>query len=258
MIDRLQSAPSVRPATNNSENTLRPWWCLELSIVEYCATRQLQQRIVAASAAGHLETDVVLLLEHQPVFTLGRRALRDHLLVSDTFLATRGIPLVATERGGDITYHGPGQLVIYPIVNLRRQKLGAAAYVERLEELMLGLAAEYGVTASRCALNRGVWVGSQKLGSIGVAVSRGIAYHGLAFNVALDLTPFGWINPCGLTGVSMTSLVRQAGVEVSMAAVRQSARRQIETLFGCRLTRPNENKLERLLAGSEPAEAILP
>jgi lipoate-protein ligase B len=244
------SETGTLPTRGDAARGESPWLCLELPTVEYRAARLLQQRIVAARLAGHFLAEVALVLEHHPVFTLGRRAGRGNLLVSDRFLDSRGIPLEPAERGGDITYHGPGQLVIYPIVDLRRLKLGVAAYVERLEEVMIRLAADQGVRATRSSLNHGVWVGDHKLGSLGVAVRRGIAFHGLALNVALPLEPFTWIHPCGLAGVSMTCLARETGRSVAMAAVRQSARRQLASVFGCRLDAVSVQELQALL---EPA-----
>ena len=116
-----------------------------------------------------------------------------------------------------ITYHGPGQLVAYPIFNLKRAGLGVAQFVSQLEQVMIDTAARWNVTARRDSKNRGVWVGGQKLGSIGISVRRGISFHGLALNINTDLEPFTWINPCGLAGVSMTSVAQQLGQPISMA-----------------------------------------
>jgi len=202
-----------------------------LGLVDYQAVRELQLRLVAARLA-HQTDDVILVTEHPPVFTLGRRGRRDHLLVSASFLAERGIEVAQVERGGDITYHGPGQLVIYPVLDLRRMRRSVTEHVCCLEELMLRLAADCGVTAQRDDRGRGVWCGGAKLGSVGIAVRHGVAYHGLALNVDPSLVPFTWINPCGLSGVRMTSLARESGREVTVDAAIRHLPQHLQDLFG--------------------------
>jgi len=182
----------------------------------YREALELQHRLVAARRAGRIASDVLLVLEHPPVFTLGRRGGRENLLVSDEYLQRRGVAVVPVERGGNITYHGPGQLVAYPIFDLRAARVGVADFVFRLEEAMLRTARQWNVAAQRNSLNRGIWVGPNKMGSIGLAIRRGVTYHGLAFNVETDLTPFGWINPCGLHNVGVTSLQQEAGRPVPL------------------------------------------
>jgi lipoate-protein ligase B len=150
----------------------------------------LQLRLVEARIQGQMTQDILLLLEHPPVFTLGKRGGRENLLVSEDVLVQSGIPIVQIERGGNITFHGPGQLVVYPIVHLPSFGLGVVDMVERLEELMIRTCAAWDVSAGRNALNRGAWVGLKKIGSIGIAVRRGVSFHGLALNVNLDLKPF--------------------------------------------------------------------
>ncbi len=177
----------------------------------YTPILELQHRLVAARYRGVIENDVILLLQHQPVFTLGHNGGRENLVVSDAFLRQKGIQVVQAERGGNITYHGPGQLIAYPVLNLRSRRIRVATYVFLLEEAMLRTAADVGVRAERNPRNPGVWVGGKKLGSVGIAVRHGITYHGLALNVDLSLEPFSWIRPCGLKGVAMTSL-KEAGV----------------------------------------------
>lgn len=186
--------------------------------LEYRRALALQRRIVDARWHGQLDRDVLLLLEHPAVFTLGRRGGRDNLGVSRDFLDQRGIAVVHVERGGDITYHGPGQIVGYPIITLRGSPLSVTDYVTALEEIMIRTAADFGVAAARDPRNRGVWVENCKLGSIGISIRRGISFHGFAFNVNTDLAPFGWINPCGLRGVGATSLERELGAPVCLEA----------------------------------------
>ncbi len=178
--------------------------------------------------------DIFLFVEHLPVFTLGRNCGLKGLLVDETVLREKGIALCRVDRGGDITWHGPGQLVIYPIISLRAAGLGVAEYVSLLEELMIRLAALFGVTAGRDQRNHGAWVGNNKIGSIGIHVGHGITSHGLAFNIDPDLSHFALINPCGLQQVGVTSLAGE-GAAVSFAEVKTAAVGLIEELFSCRL-----------------------
>ena len=152
------------------------------------------------------QENVCLITEHQPVFTIGRHGSVENVTVSETFLQERDIELIRIERGGEVTYHGPGQIVCYPIINLRKIGISVVEYVHTLEQVMLNVVAFFGLKAGRDSRNHGIWVGDQKLGSVGIAVRHGISYHGLALNVNLDLEPFSWVNPCGLTGISMSSM----------------------------------------------------
>jgi len=203
----------------------------DLGQMAYAKVHQLQVALAAQRRQGGLEHDLFLAVEHPPVFTLGRRGGREHLGVSEPFLTSRNIDLVAIERGGDITYHGPGQLVVYPIVDLRRARLSVGEYVDRLEEVMQGIAADFGVIAGRDERNRGVWVGNSKLGSIGIAIRHGISFHGLALNVNTDLEPFDWINPCGLRDIGMTSLTRERGAACPMDLVQLRLRDHLARIF---------------------------
>ncbi len=205
---------------------------VELPVTHYREALELQRGIVAAKNSRTLDCDVILILEHEAVFTLGRRGARDNLTVSETFLEKKGIPVVHAERGGDITYHGPGQLVGYPIINLRTLRLPVTDYVSGLEESMLRTAADFSVAAERNPINRGIWAGDSKLGSVGISIRRGVAFHGFAFNVNLLLEPFGWINPCGLKDVSITSLAEALSRTVSMRQARRRMRRHLSAVFG--------------------------
>ena len=211
--------------------TPQPWLLLDLPLLDYSSAQALQQRLVAAKRAGKLEADLLLLLEHPPVFTLGNRGGLVHLKVAPEFLAERGIPLLTTERGGEITYHGPGQVVAYPIFDLRRAGLGVAAYVALLEETMIRAVGEFAVAARRQPQRAGVWCGEGKIGSLGLRVRGGIACHGMALNVALALTPFSWIEPCGLAGARVSSLAAEAGRAISVAEFRTCLLRQFQLLF---------------------------
>src|SRR5215469_4221313 len=174
-----------------------------LGRVEYEPTWRAMQRFTAERAAS--TPDEIWLLEHPPVFTLGVNASRAHLL------APGDIPVVQIDRGGHVTYHGPGQLVVYPLIDLRRAALGVREFVSALERAVIDLAADYGIAAEARREAPGVYVGGRKLASVGVRVRRGGSFHGLALNVALDLEPFGRINPCGYAGLRMTQLSELGG-----------------------------------------------
>jgi lipoate-protein ligase B len=216
-------------------NTAHAWTAVNLGRMPYPDAWDLQLKLVEARAHGRGGTDVILLVEHPPVFTLGRRGGRENLLVPEDRLRQSGIAIVQVERGGNITYHGPGQLVVYPIVHLPGLGLGVVDWVNRLEEVMIRTCAAWGVAAGRNALNRGAWVGMKKIGSIGIAVRRGVSFHGLALNVNPDLTPFGWIQPCGLEGVGVTSIAQEVGRPVAIKEAWAAVERNIETVFGIRL-----------------------
>ena len=213
------------------QNSNNQWTRIDLGVVPYDEALERQYRIAAEVRTGE-RTGTVLFLEHAPVFTLGKRGGRENLTVSDEFLAERGVAVFETERGGNITYHGPGQLVVYPIIKLKATGLGVADYVHKLEEAMLRTAAGCGIRAERDDRNRGVWIGNNKLGSIGIAVKRGVALHGLALNVVTDLTPFGWINPCGLTDVGIISLAGAGATDITVEKARGRMAEHLSTLFG--------------------------
>ena len=239
-----------QPETRNSQPATRnPDLCyaVNLGCMDYKAAWKLQTEIVSARVKGIIDTDIILFLEHPAVFTLGRRGGRDHLLVSEEFLKTSGIPIVQVERGGHITFHGPGQLVAYPIVNLRARSIGVVDFVTALEDIMLATVQTWGIEAERNPANRGIWVGNNKLGSIGLAIRKGISFHGLALNVNIDLAPFSWIQPCGLEGVCMTSIQQELGRELSMDDVCTVVKRQFESVLNLNLTATSFSDLQQQL-----------
>ena len=211
------------------------WLAIDLPQTDYGLAQALQVKCVAAKRAGRISSDLMLLLEHPAVFTLGRNGGRENLMVSDAFLKEAGVSVVPSERGGNITYHGPGQIVGYPVVDLVRARMGVTDYVAALEEVMIAVAGEWGVAATRDTRNRGVWVDGAKVGSIGLCLRRGTTFHGFALNVNNDLTPFQWINPCGLAGVRMISLGQAAGRDIPMDHLRQSVWRKVGEIFGVAL-----------------------
>jgi len=229
---RNQASP---PATPRQAPKPETWLWVELPIIEYQKARDLQSYLVSARKDKIIDSNIILILEHPPVFTLGRRGGLENLCVSESFLEKSKIPVIHVERGGDITFHGPGQIVVYPIINLEKAKLAVTDYVSNLEEVMIQTAKDTGVQAQRNGLNRGIWVGKKKLGSIGIAVRRGISFHGMALNVNLPLEPFNWINPCGLQNIKMTTIQQELSHPVSMPHVRQTIKQRFESVFGIEL-----------------------
>jgi lipoate-protein ligase B len=230
-------------------------YLVNIPSMEYERALAFQRAIVADRIAGNFTGDVVLILEHPQVFTLGRRGGLDNLTVKRRFLQERGIGLVQVERGGDITFHGPGQLVIYPIIDLKAHSLPVVDFVAGLEEVMIRTAMDWGIAAKGDPQNRGVWIGKTKIGSIGITIRRGISFHGLAFNVNSDLTPFAWINPCGLKDIEVTSMAAQLGGRVSMEAVRDAAAAHLAGIFGLSLVTMALEDLESRLHVKQHAQA---
>lgn len=229
---------------------------LYLGRVAYDESLRLQEELAALRLEGRME-NVLLLLEHPPVLTLGRNARRENVLASDEVLASRGVTLHEINRGGDVTYHGPGQLVGYPIFDLRSLhnanggRLGPVDFVRMMEEALIRLCGVYGVRAGRIAGLTGVWCGlhgseetgtsagsrgkERKIGAIGIHVARGITSHGFAFNVRTDLRDFQLINPCGITDKPVTSLEREIPEGVILPGLEEiahQAARQFGQVFG--------------------------
>ena len=186
--------------------------------VEYEDGLVLQQHRVEARQRGEVE-DALFLLEHPPVITLGRGADNSNVLLNAEALRRRGVRVFPTGRGGDVTYHGPGQVVGYPILDLKPDRRDVHRYVRDLEEVLIRTAADLGVEAERVDGLTGVWVGREKLAAIGVRISRWVTSHGFAFNVATDLSFFDLIVPCGIQGRGVTSLARQLGREIPLEEV---------------------------------------
>jgi lipoyl(octanoyl) transferase len=193
-------------------------WIVRAGILPYEEARQAQKRIEAARLDGAVP-DVLLLLEHPPVYTKGRRAEAGELPMGEDWYRMQGIEVRETDRGGRVTYHGPGQLVGYPIVDLRAMDDDVHTYVRRMEEMVISALAEHGVEAEAVEGLTGIWTPERrKIGSIGVHVHRGVTTHGFAVNVRNDLQPFEWIVPCGIEGCQVTSLTRELGSEQSLDA----------------------------------------
>jgi lipoyl(octanoyl) transferase len=206
-----------------------------LGVVPYLEALDLQRSLVEERRAGRIP-DTLLLLQHPPVLTLGVRGDggRSHILATDEALAARGIAVHETGRGGDITYHGPGQIVGYPIVDLNPDRRDVHQYVRDLEEVLIRTAADYAVTAGRVEGLTGVWVGREKLAAIGVRLARWITSHGFALNVSTDLDHFNLIVPCGIPDRGVTSLERLLGRTVELADVVERVTRHFCKVFSVR------------------------
>ncbi|HVL68944.1 MAG TPA: lipoyl(octanoyl) transferase LipB [Vicinamibacterales bacterium] len=194
-----------------------------LGVVSYADGLELQKELVERRRAGEVP-DQLLLLEHPPVITLGVKTRNDrsHIVASPDALMAAGVDVFETGRGGDVTYHGPGQLVGYPILDLKPDRCDVHQYVRDLEEVMIRTAAAFGVTAARMNGLTGAWVGNEKLAAIGVRIARWITSHGFAFNVNTTLTHFDLIVPCGISDKGVTSLQKLLGREIAIAAVEDA------------------------------------
>jgi lipoyl(octanoyl) transferase len=247
---------------------------IDLGIVEYGAAWELQRRLVGARKMGFIP-DVLLLCEHPHVITLGRSGKLANLRASDRILRQMGVSFFETDRGGDITYHGPGQLVGYPILNLGEIRRDVAWYVRGLEEAMIRATAEFGIASKRVHGLTGVWVDvlrnskevkevnefeevkdEEKLGAIGVHLSRWVTSHGFAYNVSTDLRYFDLIVPCGIAGKRATSLEKLLGLQVEMTEVAPRVAAHLGEIFGLELRAASRHDLDELLRTFEERTAL--
>lgn len=213
---------------------------LQLGTIDYATGLKLQQKLVELRKNGQIG-DVLLLLEHTPVITLGRNAKAKNIVASPEFLAQRGVEVSECDRGGDVTFHGPGQLVAYPIFDLRgfpahdgkRKTLGVIEYVRRLEDVLIRTCADFQIPTKRIPGLTGVWTEQPeaKIAALGVHISRGVTSHGVALNVSTDLTYFNLIVPCGIESKPVTSMERELGRVVSIDEVANSVSRNFGTVF---------------------------
>jgi lipoyl(octanoyl) transferase len=229
-------------------------WVVQLGRVDYREALALQERVRDARQAERVP-DVLLLLEHPPVYTRGRRSDAAELPMGEEWYRRQGIDVIDTDRGGRVTYHGPGQLVGYPIVRTR----DVVALVRGMERAIVAAVAEEGVAARARPEDgpdyTGVWAGERKIASIGVHVARGVTTHGFAINVDNDLAPFGWVVPCGLTGVQMTSVLQETGTGLrdGMPLLR-AVRRDMAARFALAFDRrPVEVDVDRVTAAAPAA-----
>jgi len=203
----------------------------QLGLIDYASALELQREKVAQRKAQAIP-DTLLLLEHPHVYTLGRNARQENMLVSAEWLASHGAQVFHTDRGGDVTYHGPGQLVGYPILDLTRHRRDISWYMRSLEEVFIRTAHDYGIEAGRSEGAAGVWVGNDKLVALGVHLSRWVTSHGFALNVNTDLRYFESIVPCGLQGKGVTSLAKLLGRAVEMEGVTERVVEHFGAVFG--------------------------
>src|SRR5207245_543386 len=223
---------------------------VDLGLMGYAEAWALQKRLVAARKANAIE-DVLLLCEHPHVITQGRNGKREHLLASEHVLQQKGVEFHATDRGGDITYHGPGQIVGYPILNLGAIRRDVVWYVRSLEDAMIRATAELGIEARREAGKTGIWVGEtgveEKLAAIGVHISRWVTSHGFAYNVATDLRYFELIVPCGIAERKATSLEKLLARNVSLSESKPLLAKHLGEVFGLTVrTLQRDELFERL------------
>jgi lipoyl(octanoyl) transferase len=216
-------------------------WVVRAGLVGYEQARALQKQLEAARHAGEIP-DVLILLQHPPVYTKGRRTDEAELPMGEDWYRMQGIEVTNTDRGGRVTYHGPGQLVAYPIVSLKPYGDDVHDYIRRMERVMIAALGDWGVEAQVIEGLTGVWTmgdpppagEARKIGSIGIHVNRGITTHGLAINVNNDLQPFEWIVPCGIEAVRMTSLARELGAEQDFDAFAGALARRFGEIYGLR------------------------
>jgi len=232
---------------------------VELGLIGYAEAWNLQKRLVAARKAGAIE-DVLLLCEHPHVITLGRNGKREHLLASELVLKQKGVEFHATDRGGDITYHGPGQIVGYPILNLGAIRRDVVWYVRMLEEALIRATAEFGLNAERVPGKTGIWVRSEekeeKLAAIGVHISRWVTSHGFAYNFATDLRYFDLIVPCGIADCRTTSLEKLLGRRVEYQEVAPWLVKYCGEVFGLEMKPAGREFLLEKLAEAEAPVAV--
>ncbi len=195
-------------------------YIIDLGLMDYGKAWDLQRDLWQKRVNGDLP-DLLLILEHPHVITLGRRGNRSFLVASDKELERMSVPIYHVERGGDVTYHGPGQMVGYPILNLRDYGYRVIRYVDQLEEVIISTLQDFGIGGSRNELNRGVWVGNDKIASIGVAIKRWVSFHGFALNYQTDLNYFDLIHPCGLAGIKMTSMEKVTGRKIDRGILKE-------------------------------------
>jgi lipoate-protein ligase B len=230
----------------------RRGYLIDIDLIDYRRAWDFQREVVAAKVKTDLP-DILILLEHNPVITLGRRGNRQHIVASPEVLTAEGIQVYHVERGGQVTYHGPGQIVGYPILNLRNWHRDVSRYIFNLEEVLVRTLGDFGIEGTRNRLNRGVWVGGSKIGSIGVAITRWVTYHGFSLNVSPNMTHYHLITPCGLEGIEVISMRGLLGKEPDHHRVRDGIFRHFQQVFEMELVRSDMEELGRNLRRAHPA-----
>ena len=226
---------------------------VDLGRQPYAGVLAFQREVAKARIGGDIEEDVLLLVEHEPVITLGRSSKSAHLLAAPDLLRQRGVDLFEVERGGDVTFHGPGQLVGYPIIDLKRHRRDLHWYLRQVEEFLIQALATYGLEAGRNSPYTGVWIDDRKIASIGVHARDWVTWHGFALNVTTDLRYFDLIVPCGIQAVQMTSLRREVpNGDVRIDAVAERVATAAAAVFGLEVRGVVREELP-IGAGSAPA-----
>lgn len=205
-------------------------YLIDLGLMDYKKAWNLQHDLWTRRVSGELP-DLLLFVEHPHVITLGRRGNRSYLIASQEVLDARAISICHVERGGDVTYHGPGQLVVYPIFDLKGYGYRLIRYVDQLEEVILRTLKDFGMEGKKDSLNRGVWINGEKIASIGVTIKRWVSFHGLALNYETDLSYFDLIHPCGLVGKKMTSMEKILGKKVPRESLLDSIAFHFKEIF---------------------------
>jgi len=226
-----------------SAEALRSAWLLELGVEPYERILDLQRRLARSRQRDEI-SDGLILLEHAPVITLGRRANESHILASSELLQELGISVHRVERGGDVTYHGPGQIVGYPILRLTDHGLGVSDYMHLLEEVIVRVLADLGLVGTRRERTIGVWVGDNKVAAFGARVEKGVTYHGFALNVCPNLKHYDLIVPCGITDGGVASIQSELGEAIDLVHVRQLVRHWFSELFDVSLLPVSTGELE--------------
>jgi lipoate-protein ligase B len=235
----------------------RRGYLVDIDLIEYRTAWDFQRELIAAKIKSDLP-DILILLEHNPVITLGRRGNRQHIRASPEALIAEGINIYHVERGGEVTYHGPGQIVGYPIMNLGNWRRDVSWYIFSLEEVLIRTLGDFGIEGTRNRLNRGVWVADRKIGSIGVAITRWVTYHGFSLNVSPNMSHYHLITPCGLEGIEVTSLREFLGKEPDHRRVRDGISRHFQQVFDIDLERTDMEALRTTQEMSYSAHGKIP
>jgi len=218
----------------------------QLGQVAYREAYRLQTDLLSRRINGDIG-DTLLLLEHPPTITVGKSGRVENILVSPAELAEKGIPLFFVDRGGDVTYHGPGQLVGYPIIDLKNRGKDLHQYVHNLEEAVIRTLGDFGIRGGRDRSHRGVWVKQREIAAIGLRVSKWVTVHGFALNIDADLAPFSLINPCGFSDRGATSMAEVLGREIAMTAVTERLMARFAEVFQVRLETGSDNLARAVL-----------
>ena len=221
---------------------------VRLGLRPYGEILELQRAVARARIAGDVEHDVLLLVEHHPVVTLGRTAKAANLVATPELLAARGVERFEVERGGDVTFHGPGQLVGYPIIDLKAHKQDLHWYLRQLEDALIRTLAQWRIPAERNPGLTGVWTGGRKIASIGVHARNWVTWHGFALNVSVDLSYFDLMVPCGISGVVMTSMEQETDSRTAVADVSIAAATTLAEVFGLDVNHTSEERLAQQIS----------